>query len=326
MFFLIITLNLMLQAVVWAGVLPRYSIDVMCDMADVIIEGTHLGGNKVKIDKVLKDSILLDDETETLEVSRLSEHSKTVWNDSVIKGKILETKKIILFLVQDKSLKVWESISTIDRIETCGSCGLFWYDDTSCYGYMQALNPGPYVLVSAKIAEGLIPKTLGDMRIDVATGLANSREWQRSLSIKNPSMKAEALARYLLKSTSPQGDKGSYLHSVREPMAALGKDAVPVLIHVLRTAPAGERLDVTILALYDIGSPSVQALPELRELLTQPERVYTEYVLSALGSTGDATAKNDLEAYAKSSNKRLAEAAKETLKKFYSEKGGIVGQ
>ncbi len=317
--FPVVVMIVMLQTIAWAGTLPHYTINVMCDKADTIIEGTYLGGNKVKIDKVLKASELLDDKTETIEVSRLNEHGKTFWDDSVLKGKTLETKKLVLFLSWDNALGKWESISTIDRNGTCGSRGLFWHDDSSCYAYIQVLNPGPYVLISAKEADGLIPETLADMRTDIVTGLANSREWQRSLEIEDPSKKAKALARYLLKSTSPQEGKGSYLHAVREPLVALGEDAIPALMHVLRTAPAGERLDVTVLVLYDIGSPSAQALPELRKLLAQPERVYTGYVLSALGSTGDKRAKSDLERYAKSSNERLAKYAKDALEKLCNE-------
>lgn len=309
-----VLLNLTFQAITWAGTLPCYTIDAMCNKADLIIEGTCLGGNKVKIDKVLKASVLLDEKAEAVEVSHLTEHGKTFWTGSVNKGETLYARKLVLFLVRDKKLSQWESIATVEKNGIWGSCGLFWYDDSSCYGYIQALNPGPYVLVSAKVSEGLIPKTFADMKRDIATGLANSCEWQRSLGMKDPSKKAKALARYLLKSTSPQGDKEFYLHAVREPMAALGRDAVPALIHVLRTAPKGEKLDHTVLILYDIGVPSAQALPELRELLAQPERVYAGYVLSALGAAGDIRVRSDLEIYAKSNNKRLAESAQKALR------------
>jgi hypothetical protein len=227
-------------------------------------------------------------------------------------GKTLETRNLVLFLVQKKPGE-WTSISTIDGEGQCGSCGLFWFDDLTCYGYAQETNPGPYVLLPPKHASWRIPKTIVDLRTDIETGLANSREWRRSLAIENPAEKARALARYLLKSTSPKGDKGTYLWAVRQPLAALRKDAVPALIQVLRTAPVDERLDPAVLILLDIGAPAAPATPDLIRLLDEPERAFTGYVLSALGPTGDLRAVPYLEKYLKSENERLARDAREAL-------------
>jgi hypothetical protein len=93
----------------------------------------------------------------------------------------------------------------------------------------------------------------------------------------------------------------------------LGKHAVPALIQVLRNAPANEKLDPTVIILYDIGPPAALAVPDLHGLLAQPERAYTGYVLSALGSTGDARAIPDLEKSIESDDERLAEVAEEAL-------------
>jgi len=300
------------HTVLWAEMFPCYTVDAMCDEAEAIIEGTCLGTNNVRIDKIHKSSILLRKESRTIEVSRLDEHSRTPWNGFRDGAETLETSNLVLFLVQDKTGK-WESISTIKDNGKCGSCGLFWFDDLTCYGYRQMMNPGPYVLLSAKASQWRIPKTIGDLMTDIKTGLANSREWRRSLVTKDPTEKAQALARYLLKSTSPKGDKGTYLWAVRQPMAALGKDAVPALIQVLRTAPAGEKLDPAVLILYDIGPPAAQAIPDPIPLLAEPNRVFTGYILSALGSTGDLTAVPHLEKYLESKDERLARDAREAL-------------
>ena len=182
------------------------------------------------------------------------------------------------------------------------------------------MNPGPFVLLTAKDSQNFdvqrTPQTIDDLRKEIEIGLANSSEWRRSLAIEDPSERAQALARYLLKSTSPQGDKGTYREAVRKPMAALGKDAVPALIQVIRTAPTGEKFDTAVLVLYDIGPPSAPAIPILIELLSQPDRVFTGYLLSALGSSGDPRALPSLEKYLESENERLAGDAKEALAKF----------
>lgn len=301
-----------LHTTLWADIFPGVSVDEMCDKADVIIEGTYLDENDVRIDRIHKSSVLLKKESGTLEVSRLNEHSRTLWKGFRNDGKALETNRLILFLVQSKAGK-WESMSTINDNGTCGSCGLFWFDDVMCYGYVQEMNPGPYVLLPAKDPQWRIPKTINALRADIETGLANSREWRRSLSLKDPAERALALARYLLKSTSPKGDKGTYLYATRQPIAALGKDAVPALIQVLRTAPADEKLDPAVLILYDIGPPAAQALPDLIPLLAKAERAFTGYVLIALGSTGDPRAVPYLEKYLESKDERLARDAKGAL-------------
>jgi hypothetical protein len=317
-----IILSFVLLAVAFPGnaqaaLFPRYTVDAMCDKAEVIIEGLWVGGNDVRIVKVHKGSMLLEQESKSVEVSRLNQHSRTVGDGLFIDEKPLETKKLVLFLVRETKTNQWESIATIDRGGRCGSCGLFWFDDSTCYGYAQTINPGPYVLIAGERVKNAMPiwiaQTVPDLRKEIEIGLDNSRKWQLSLAIEDPAQSAASLARYLLKSSSPKGDKGTYRNRVREPLAALGKDAVPALIHILQTAPADERLDTTVLTLFDIGPPSAQALPELRALLEQPDRVHTGYVLLALGSTGDPQAVDDIKKHGKTNDERLRNDAKEAL-------------
>lgn len=304
-------------AIAQAAVFPHDTVDAMCDEAEVILEGVWQGENSVRIDKFHKTSLLLNKESGAVEVSQLNEQSRTIGDGHHLAEEALKTKKLVLFLVREKKSGRWEPIASITTEGRRGSCGLFWFDDATCYGYQQMINPGPFVLVPAKHTENFdlnrIPKTIHELRKEIEIGLANSREWRRSLAIEDPTQQAQSLARYLLKSSSPKGDKGTYREVVRKHLAALGKDAVPVLIQVLRTAPAAERLDTTVLSLYDIGQPAAEAIPELHALLTQPNRVFTGYVLSALGSTGDARAVGDLEKYAKSNDERLGKDAKEAL-------------
>jgi len=302
-----------LQANAWADTFPHLSIDDMCDRADLIVEGTDLGKNKIRINKVLKESPFLPKDSRIVEVMELERHNRKLWSGIPDNTSEIATRKFVLFLVYQKETGKWKSLSNAEESGKWGSCGLFWFDRSTCYGYAQMSNPGPYELVTAEYAEGRIPETIEDLRIAIRTGLANSREWRRSLAIVDPVEKARALARYLLKSTSPKGDKGTYQHRVRKPLAALGRSAVPVLIDVLRNRPRGEKLDGVVLVLYDIGPPAAEAVPELRSLLTEPERAFTGYVLSALGSTGDPRAVPDLEKYLQSDDERLAKDAKKAL-------------
>lgn len=298
-----------------ASIFPDYSVDAMCDEVDLIIEGTYLRDDEVRIERVYKGSDLLEEGTSSIEVSQLSHHSRSF--GYFPGGKTLQAKKLVLFLMRDLKRGNWEPISTIDDSGRCGSCGLIWFDETSCYGYKQVTNPGPYVLVSGLKSDWRIPKSIEALRVDIKTGLANSREWRRSLAIENRTERAEALARYLLKSTSPDGDKGTYQYAVRKPLASLGKDAVPALIHTLRIAPVGERLDPSVLTLHDIGAPANQAIPELAALLADQDHVSIEaYVLSALGSTGDQRAVPYLRQYLESDDEELARIAREAIAKL----------
>jgi len=315
----LLTACLEFQVTAWADTFPRYTVDAMCNMADVIIEGTYLGGNIVQIDRIHKSSPALNKTSKIIEVEQLQQHDIALWRDPPEHGATLATRKLALFLMPGSKASEWASIATIDADGGCGSCGLFWFDDSTCYGYMQTMNPGPYGLFAATHPSSWqIPLTISNLRADIATGLANSSEWRRSLALQDPSEKAQALARYLLNSTSPLGDKGTFLYAVREPMAALGKSAVPALIQVLRNAPANEKLDPTVLILYDIGQPATPAIPDLCALLTQPERVYTGYILAALGSTGNPSVIPILERYLNNPDIRLVEDATRALKMLRS--------
>ena len=280
----------MLKGNVWADMFPMYSVDWMCDKADVIIECTYLANNVASIDKVYKTSELLKKDDATIEVKQLSQHSKILWNGFNKTGNAIKTQKIVLFLNRKITSDVWESIATIDDEGSCGSCGLFWFDDLTCYGYRQARNPGPYVLMPATSDRQRIPKTINALRKDIETGLVNSTAWRAALAINNPTDKARALSQYLIRRTAPQGDKGTYLFAVREPMRKLGKDAFPALMDILQNTLPEDDLNETILILFDIGIEARPASPYLCKLLSAPKQVHTTYVLSALESIRDKNA------------------------------------
>lgn len=291
---------------------PEPSVDEMCDEAELIIEGVYLGENTVEITRVHKKSRRLKDGTRRIKVARLDEHSRSLqmWRRED-KGEGIETKKLVLFLAP--GLDGWESLHTITDGGLCGSCGLYWFDKTTCYGYAQSMNPGPYMLLSAKGARWRIPENIEALRSDIKTGLANSRRWRSVLAIEDPKKKARALAKYLLTRTSPEGDKGTFLYAVREPMRKLGEHAVPVLVEVLEDARPEEKLNDVVLILYDIGPEARAAVPHLCKLLDSPEQAYTGYVLSALRTAGDPRAVEPVRPFLRHKEFRVAVRAAEVL-------------
>lgn len=294
----------------------HWPVDPMCHQADLIIEGIHESGNTVRVEKAYKGEPPLWKGAESIEVVDLQKHSKACWEGLRGPKATVESRRLVAFLEYDKESESWVSISTSDDRGVCGSCGVFWFDDSTCYGYAQAVSPGPYRLFAAKDSDWRTPRTIDVLRAEIAQGLANSREWRRSVSIEDPEQKAKAIARYLLKSTSPKGDKGSYMFHVREPMRSLGKQAVPSLIEVMKSAPAGESVGEAVLILYDIGPPAAEAVPALRDVLAKPDCDCIGYVLSALGSIGDARALSDIEKYRDDADQDVANAARKAIAKM----------
>ena len=274
-----------------ADTAPDYSVDEMCNMADIIVEGTYLNGDKVKVEQVYKAPEGIKMEGEIINVEQLGKHNRKSGFDPNENSPEISTKNLVLFLIYSKEDKKLRPISTVEEMKVLGSCGVFWFDEKACYGYEQLMNPGPYYLVSAKENEySRVPKTIKHMRIEIKTGLENSKRWKETIAIADPKKKAEALSKYLLKWTAPEGDKGSYRREIREQMGALKADAVPSMVDVLKKAKPDDKLDEVVLIIYDIGTPARDTVLYLCELLSSPKQVYTGYVLGALKTIEDPTA------------------------------------
>jgi hypothetical protein len=59
-----------------ARMAPYHSVDEMCNMADIIVEGTYLGGDKVKVEQVYKVSKESKLEGEIINVEQLGKHNR----------------------------------------------------------------------------------------------------------------------------------------------------------------------------------------------------------------------------------------------------------
>lgn len=312
--FLITILFLSFDNLARAGLLPGFTVDAMCDQSEMIVEGKYLGDNKVKILRIYKKSEHFKKNPKELEIDYFDKHSRLIYNGFMRKGTILKTNNVVLFLTYNEKINKWDSLYTIDKQDGCGSCGLFWYDNIACYGYIQIKNPGPYVLVSSKEIKGhRIPKNIKVLRSEIINGLINSRRWRSSLALENPSEKAKALAKYLLSSTSPKYDKGTYHYLVRDHLPQLKEHAVSVLIETLRKSQPKDDLNQIVLILYDIGYDAKPAVPFLCKLLNCPRQVYTGYVLSAIKTANDPIAIKDVRPFLKHKDFEIAATAAETL-------------
>jgi HEAT repeat protein len=83
----------------------------------------------------------------------------------------------------------------------------------------------------------------------------------------------------------------------------------------MKKVPACDKLQMNniVLIFYDIGPSAKEALPQLNELLSSPERAYTGYVLSALLSIGDPAAIPHIRPFLKSKEFRVAVTAAQAL-------------
>lgn len=293
---------------------PHYSVDMLCDKAELIVEGTYQGNNNVRVEAVLKASPRWEPQEQVIEVAQLDEHSRELFSGFQNTGKQITTDRLVLFLEFDERHEQWRSIATIGEDNLVGSCGLFWVEGGHCFGYSQLMNPGPFALVDQDGPFSRVPESYDALLQQVEVGLANSTEWQRSLAIEDRTERAEALARYLLQSTAPEGDQGSYMFAVRRPLAQLGIVAVPAVLSALDASEDDDRLNTLALVIYDIGPPAIEAVPKLRELLHEADRqVAKYYLLVAMASTGDPSVEADIQNYTDGEHGVPASEAREAL-------------
>lgn len=301
-----------------ADMLPEPDVDRMCIEVDLIIEGEHLGNNRVKILRVYKPSGLIHKKATHIDVADLQKHVRVPgqlrqfqWLDATE----IRTNKLVLFLTFRSKTKTWHSHYATDQEGQWGSAGLYWYDQQTCYGYQQIMNPGPYVLMpgSQTPRRSRVPESIQAMRAEIGSGLANLRRWQAVLAVKDPAEKARQMARFLLPHTAPPGYRGALRNELREELAKLGGHAVAALIEVINRARPDESLNDTVLILFDIERPARPAVPALCKLLQSPGETSRYYVLSAVRTAGDPAAIPHVRPLLKVKDDQVAVAAAKAL-------------
>ena len=170
------------SGIVLADSFPHFTVDAMCDKADVIIEGTCLGKNSVRIDRINKDSPFLKKDAKEIEIAQLDKHDRFLWDWPKDKRKVIATSKLVLFLVHNKEAGTWKSISTIDADDGCGSAqadGRHQQGDHHGHEqYREALGPAPEPVDDGVLVElpGHPPNGQAHEEADYARGQAEGQE------------------------------------------------------------------------------------------------------------------------------------------------------
>ncbi len=313
-------LLLFLIAPAQGGMLPYSTVQQMCFGADLILAGKHVGNGNVRVERVFYTSSVKTDAMNTLKVPSIPKHSKII-NQVFLRRKDvvpITTDHLVLFLRHTKG-GAFEPIGTIGK----GSQGLFWYDDKTCYGYQQIMNPGPYVLIRSRSGMSRIPADKKTMWLAIKVGLAQRRRWEAIEAIEDRAKRANQMAAYLLPHTAPEGYAGAV--SLRKAIREIGPEAVPALIEVLEKAKPQDKLKTVVLTLYDIGCTYPQALrpavPALCKLLESPGPNSLYYILSPIKAAGDPRAISYVRPILKHNDKQArAQAARAlaTMKDQYS--------
>lgn len=291
-----------------ADTFPHWDVHWMCADADAIIVGEQRDGDAVAVTKWIKGAA--DAAPATIVINDISKHSKTInafWSRI---GKqtttALTTRHFVAFLERKEG--IWRSMATIEDSGLCGSCGMIWIQDDRCYRYTQAMNPGPYDLYKAKDI-----KSEADLMRGIEVGLHDADAWSKALNIDDVALRAQALAAYTLKSTSPESPRSTYRYRARDPLRKLGPAAVPSLRAQLAKWRAGDSLDEVVLVLYDLGQDARSAVPDLVSLLKRPERANPYYVISALRTTGDSSNIDDIKPFLNHANEQVRNEATDAI-------------
>lgn len=291
-----------------ADIFPQWDVYWMCADADAVVVGEQIAGDNVAVTKWIKGAA--DAAPPTIVIADITKHSKSInafWSRfAKQKATTLSTRHFVAFL--ERKDKTWRSMATIEDSGLCGSCGMIWIQDSRCYRYAQAMNPGPYDLYEAKDV-----KSEADLLRAIEVGLHDADAWSKALNTDDLALRAQALAAYTVNSTSPESPRSTYRYRARDPLRKLGSAAVPALRAQIAKWRAGDSLDEVVLVLYDLGHDARTAVPDLVSLLNSPERTNPYYVISALRTTGDSSNIEDIKPFLKHTNEQVRNEAADAI-------------
>ena len=161
-------LALALSTTVQADPMPHASIKDMCKTADLIVTGIQTGDGRLQISEVFKADAAKLKTGDVVKVDALKSHSRHLFDMKAAdgKGEQIGTKQLVLFAKYDE-LKQLKPVLHFGQ----GSMGVIWFDAENCYGYMQMINPGGYVLVKSGLNSGNLPHGKADLRKQLAAGI-----------------------------------------------------------------------------------------------------------------------------------------------------------
>jgi hypothetical protein len=242
--------------------LPHKSVEQLCFEAELILAGEHLGEGAVRVGRVYwppePAARATLDGGDVVLVPSLPHHSKVagfLWSQQDDPPPPLATRQVVLFLTRSPQGHCTPiDPATSDVPTQGGSQGAFWYDDSACFGYMQIINPGPYILVAGN-ATGFawrMPANFQALQQQIEAGIDQRQRWQAVRELPDLGDRARAVAAYLLPRTAPEGYGQSL--DIRKELFALCHAAIPAMVEVLRTRRPEDRLNPLLGALWDIGS------------------------------------------------------------------------
>ncbi len=273
-----------------AEILPRPSVDRMCQDAELIVEGRHDGRGVVSVTRLYRRPDGLAADTTHLRVPRLTEHALDLgapWDET----STLETDHVVLFLsAVEGSEGTWEPLHTLRRdAGRVGSAGTIWIADEHCHAYTQAINPGPYYLFRVEPTQARrVPMTVAALRTAIEDGLRRAATWRETLALPDRVERAKRLAAYLDARSSPDGELDTRLYDVRAALAPLGADAVEPLRRVLAAKPGDWRLSVALDVVGDLGALAEPLLPVVIPLAASDNDSVLQGAMLALGKIGDS--------------------------------------
>jgi hypothetical protein len=282
---LLMFLLLFVSAPARAAILPHDSVQRLCMKSQLIVAGVDLSDGTVRVEHVYYSAASAPRELSIIKVPKLPGLDRLLPGG---KDAPMDTKRVFLFLLGSVGGN-WEPIHTIGA----GSQGVFWWDEKACYGYIQFMNPGGYMLFSSgQNPLRRVPAGPDAMRKEITAGLEFRTEWDAIGAIADRAERARRMAAFLLPRTAPRVDEGSL--DLRKDLANLGPDAVPAVVALIEKAREDDNLDTAVLILMDIGErqPEAirQAVPALLRLLEHPGKTTFTYILEPLRAAGDTRA------------------------------------
>lgn len=224
-----------------AAEIPRPSIVAMCEQADAVVECTQEGDGTFNVSHVFK---LRAGSTigRVIEVPYFVDHPPVFWNSggSLKEAKPLPVDRVLLFLQRTKSSE-WAPLGEA----VGGALGVVWMDGEQAYWYVQFWNPGGLRLwrreEGAPLSRGLIVHD--DPLEEVKIGVVDSQRWQGTLAVAGPEERADALARYLIKRTSPARDFHYFAELARRRLESEFPHGPHAVVDAIHRANQDGRLD-----------------------------------------------------------------------------------
>lgn len=236
-----------------AADIPRYSIEAMCELADAIVEGEHLGEGRFEVQRVYQlrrgPSI-----SRTVEVPFIAKQPPQIATSGLKEPTGIATSHALLFL--NRKADYWAPVG----IATGGARGVIWIGEEECYWYVQWSNPGGLRLESRKQdgwgSRGVVFDE--DPLDETSSSISINQRWRDNLEERNPILKSKELARYLTRSTSPARDFRFYARMARQQLASEPAHSSLAVVDAIKHSRSSDSLDDCVAAMGSLF-PKLQA-------------------------------------------------------------------